>query len=220
MPHDQLPPPKPPRKRILLSEAQRREVIEQLLEIRRPLTPEEVDLLRAVYPWIYDVHYDTVWNKAKRRGIGFNALEDFTSATLGALFKNLCESGFPPNLAAHVRAMTDSRLANHVRDLRRHKRVGVSVPVPSSSSEKPRSSRPDVLQALVAREAAERRLPQLSPEHRQILELVYFDGLSTREAAELLDLKEGTAKSRLLKAKRALHKLAEQFMTESERGRR
>jgi RNA polymerase sigma-70 factor, ECF subfamily len=45
----------------------------------------------------------------------------------------------------------------------------------------------------------------LSPELRQVLQATVIDGLSTREAAQLLELPQGTVKSRLRAAKRQLH---------------
>ncbi len=47
-------------------------------------------------------------------------------------------------------------------------------------------------------------LRALSPELRQVLQATVIDGLTTREAAELLDLPQGTVKSRLRAAKRQL----------------
>ena len=47
-------------------------------------------------------------------------------------------------------------------------------------------------------------LRSLSPELRQVLQATVIDGLSTREAAQLLDLPQGTVKSRVRIAKSRL----------------
>lgn len=47
-------------------------------------------------------------------------------------------------------------------------------------------------------------LQQLSPEHREIVNLRHFQDLSYAEIAEVLDLKEGTVMSRLYRARQAL----------------
>jgi RNA polymerase sigma-70 factor (ECF subfamily) len=47
-------------------------------------------------------------------------------------------------------------------------------------------------------------LETLSMEHRTVLELVFFQGMSLREVAEICDIPEGTVKSRLKYAKDAL----------------
>ena len=45
---------------------------------------------------------------------------------------------------------------------------------------------------------------RLSPELRQVLRATVLDGLTTREAAELLGIPQGTVKTRLMRARRQL----------------
>ncbi len=47
-------------------------------------------------------------------------------------------------------------------------------------------------------------LAQLSPELRQVLQVTVLDGLTTREAAVLLGIPEGTVKARAFRARRSL----------------
>ncbi len=47
-------------------------------------------------------------------------------------------------------------------------------------------------------------LDRLSPELRAVLQATVLDGLSVREAAVLLDVPEGTVKSRSMRARRQL----------------
>ncbi len=54
-------------------------------------------------------------------------------------------------------------------------------------------------------------LGQLSPEHRAVLELTFFEGLSYREVAEVLGCPVGTVKSRMSYAKRFLRGVLERM---------
>jgi len=56
----------------------------------------------------------------------------------------------------------------------------------------------------------QRFLGKLKPEFRTLLELTYFQDLSTREVAEILNLSEGTVKSRRFYALRELAKLMQE----------
>ena len=54
------------------------------------------------------------------------------------------------------------------------------------------------------RDAVDRAMNELPPEQREVVALVLVEGLSYREAAELLDLPMGTLTSRLSRARQAL----------------
>ncbi len=61
---------------------------------------------------------------------------------------------------------------------------------------------PELLaEAVERRQALRRALAQLSRDHRAVLELVFYQGLSLAEAAEVLGCPVGTVKSRLSYAK-------------------
>jgi DNA-directed RNA polymerase specialized sigma24 family protein len=103
---------------------------------------------------------------------------------------------------------------NHVRA---QKRSPFSIGLPSSGSEKPRSQ-PDVERALHFQEVERRIFSQLSPEHQEVIDKVVLKGLTHTEAAAVLGIAEGTLKSRLMAAKRALLALAEPLLPPSQRG--
>ena len=100
--------------------------------------------------------------------------------------------------------------------LRARRRAPVSVALPSSGSEKPRSDG-NVERLLARRELTHRLLEQLSPEHRIVIETVLLNGLTHDDAAAVLGLPEGTVKSRLLAAKRELWTLMERMLPPSQR---
>lgn len=57
------------------------------------------------------------------------------------------------------------------------------------------------------REAVRQAIDLLSPEHRSVLVLREISGLSYTEISQVLDLEEGTVKSRLARARLALRKI-------------
>lgn len=95
--------------------------------------------------------------------------------------------------------------------LRREKRRQVLSMTMEEGSEERQAQVPDerysphrLLEQKEVRQAVADALAALSPEHRQVLVLREMEGLSYTEMAHLLDLEEGTVKSRLARARLAL----------------
>ncbi|GIJ48183.1 RNA polymerase sigma factor SigL [Virgisporangium aliadipatigenens] len=62
----------------------------------------------------------------------------------------------------------------------------------------------DIVERMVAVQTVRAALPDLTPEHRNVLVELYYRGSTTAEAAERLGIPEGTVKSRTFYALRAL----------------
>ena len=95
--------------------------------------------------------------------------------------------------------------------LRREKRRQVLSMTMEEDSEERQAQVPDerysphrLLEQKEARQAVADALAALSPEHRQVLVLREMEGLSSQEVGQLLDLEEGTVKSRIARARLAL----------------
>lgn len=65
----------------------------------------------------------------------------------------------------------------------------------------------DIGREIEAREVLDWALARLSPEDRMVLELVYMEGLSVREVADLLGWSTANVKIRSFRSRRKLHKL-------------
>lgn len=63
------------------------------------------------------------------------------------------------------------------------------------------------LERAEARRAVAEGLERLTPEHRQVLVMREINGLSYAEIGQVLDLEEGTVKSRIARARNALRKV-------------
>ena len=100
--------------------------------------------------------------------------------------------------------------------MRGEKRDPVTLGVPSSGSEKPRSA-PEPERALDLVTLARHLLPALSQEHQDVVQAIVLRELSHEAAAEL-GLSRTTVTSRLMAAQRHLAAMAGLFLPASQRG--
>ena len=71
------------------------------------------------------------------------------------------------------------------------------IPDPADDAEK-------ALEREDERHLLRQALAQLSPQHREVLDLVYYHGRSARDAAEIIGIPEATVKTRMFYARRKL----------------
>jgi RNA polymerase sigma-70 factor (ECF subfamily) len=194
-----------------MTDAEREEALAKLVQRTTPLTDEEIALLREVWPIIVRAHFSAARRQVKRRLRNDAAVDDILQNTFLDLLRAL-PGGFPKKgLPALVRTIAARRCLNWLRD-NAHERM--SVPLPSSGSEKPRSSAPGT-EAIVERrellEVGEQLRSMLSEDHQEVFDLAILGDLSSGEAAELLDMPEGTYKSRVIAMRRAVKVAWEQL---------
>jgi RNA polymerase sigma-70 factor (ECF subfamily) len=198
-----------------MSEAERHDRLTQLVLRRSKLSADEAALLRDVFDDIVAAHHDQVWNLLRRRGLDGPEADDLLQEVFLALHNNILEHGFSTNIPKWLHTVTERKAIDHVRA---QNRAPFSIGLPSSGSEKPRSSQLDAERALHFQEIARRIFSQLSPEHQEVIDAVVLRGLTHTDAAAMLGIPEGTVKSRLIAAKRALLALAEPLLPPSQRG--
>ena len=213
MTQDQNQPPADPGQPAGASEAERQTKLAQLALRRSRLSTEEAALLRELFPDILAAHYEQVWDYLRRRVPSRDDAEELFQEVFLTLHTFIVEHGFPDTLPGMLNAIAKGKLSNYIQA---QNRIAPSVALPSSGSEKPRSAL-DLDRAIDLREFAQQIFSQLSPEHREVVQVVILNGVSHGEAAEVLGLTEGQLKGRLVAAKRALLALAEPILPLSQR---
>jgi RNA polymerase sigma-70 factor, ECF subfamily len=66
-----------------------------------------------------------------------------------------------------------------------------------------------VLQKKNRAELLRQSLARLSPEHGEVIDLVYYHGKSVKEVAEIIGISEATVKTRMFYARKKLAELVE-----------
>lgn len=111
-----------------------------------------------------------------------------------------------------VYRLASNACIDHLR--RQKRRQDISAPMPVNDED---DSVPDIpderflpeqeLDRQELRRAVAKGLEQLSDEHRQVLVMREINGLSYQEIGDILDLEEGTVKSRIARARNSLRKI-------------
>jgi RNA polymerase sigma-70 factor (ECF subfamily) len=88
---------------------------------------------------------------------------------------------------------------NQAHSLLRREKRGDRVPESATTS-------PDPAEIAEMSVKVQEALGRLSPQHREVLHLVFYEEMSVAEAAEVLAIPTGTVKSRMFNARKALAK--------------
>lgn len=110
-----------------------------------------------------------------------------------------------PQINNYLHRAVRNALFNRQRDRNRHLVLHKQARSDSTPPEYDPGYRLDPLKQATA---IEQVLYQLSPDHREILKLRFWEDLACCEIAELLEIKLGTVTSRLARAKEAFQSLA------------
>jgi RNA polymerase sigma-70 factor, ECF subfamily len=110
-----------------------------------------------------------------------------------------------------------SSVSTWLLSMARHKALSarqraVDVELNEDAVAKPSDTEDDpgrVLQNTDRAEALRHALPRLSPQHSEVIDLVYYHGKSVKEVAEIVGDGEATVKTRMFNARRQLAELAE-----------
>ncbi|ALI25330.1 RNA polymerase sigma-70 factor, ECF subfamily [Mycolicibacterium fortuitum] len=169
----------------------------------------------AMMRMLYDEHAAALWRYALRLTGDRARAEDVVQETLLRAWRHkpdgLLASAHPPDAAPDTersaRAWLFTVARNMIIDERRSARFRneTGVPDPEQVSDHGRSAAaPDQVDTALDRILLSTALSQLSDEHRAVVRRAYYQGWSTGQIADDLQIPEGTVKSRLHYAVRAL----------------
>jgi len=198
------------------SDEEHREKLQRLTPCKGKLSPEDAALLREVFRDIVNAHWKAVWSYLRSWGLPGEDVEDLLQETFISFHERVLNVGFVDNVDAFLLCVAERKVLNYLRGERR---APISFRAPSSSSEVPLSGL-DIDRALDAHGVVRQIMTKLSPEHREVIEALVMNGLSYRDAAEVLNIPEGTLRSRFMAAKRALAEHANKILPPSQRGPR
>lgn len=169
--------------------------------------PSDVELLGAVAAGdrdalrtLYDRHAPWLTLRLARRCADAGLVDEVIQDTFIAVWKCARRYGGRGEVAAWLWGIAIHRLVDHLR-----KRHPTPVAAAMTRVRSPRSaSAEDELLLAVEHGDLRGALDGLSPELRAVVQATVLDGLTTREAARVLDIPAGTVKTRMMRARAQL----------------
>lgn len=132
---------------------------------------------------------------ARRYGMEDEAARDLAQDCWLAVFKGLALLRDPKKFRSYAFAILHRRGADHIRSsLRERGAIAEHTADAQTAQEETISERTAITQAFA----------QLSPDQRLAAHLYFVEGLTLREIADVQQISEGTAKSRIFHARRKL----------------
>lgn len=146
---------------------------------------------------VYDRHADLVFGLARRVTRDEQLARDVTQEVFAHLWEMPHRVDLSRgSLRAYLAVVAHRRAVDEVRRSERRTRLETAAARPEAQ-DGPEGDVVDTLTRDWRRERLSRALDQLPHDQRRAVELAYYDGLTYRQVASVLDIPEGTAKSRL-----------------------
>ena len=148
--------------------------------------------------------YQTPAYRLAARMCGPDGAEDVTQEAFLAAWRGLPQFRGDCRFSTWLYRLVNNAAIDYLRREKRHRDTGdvddLELPDGDPSPQ-------ELAEQSDTRTAVRRGLDRLSPEHRQVLLLRYMQELDYGEIAQVLDVSEGTVKSRIARARLALRKI-------------
>ena len=132
---------------------------------------------------------------ARRYGMEDDAARDLAQECWLAIFKGLSRLKDPKRFRSYAFSVLHRRGADHIRKALRER---------AALAEQSDQTEAGLPETVSERAAINQAFAQLAPDQRLAAHLHFVEGLTLREIAEVQDVPEGTAKSRIFNARRTL----------------
>lgn len=149
---------------------------------------------------MFEAHYDLVWRVLRRVGLPDATAEDGAQQVFLIASRRMAD--IEPGKERAFLCATAVKVAGPLRSRPRRE-----APVEELPEQVDDSTPADLVQRKQQRDLLDRLLAQLDEDLRTVLVLTEIEGLSKREVAEALGIPEGTAASRLRRAREELTRL-------------
>ena len=147
----------------------------------------------AAFHQLYDRFADRVYRYAYTILRGKHLAEEVSQETMIAVWKGASKFAGRSKVSTWIFGIARNQAYSLVRkEIRTERTPDVSL------------IQPDPAPGIHRQERVARALEQLSDDHREVVFLTFYEGLSYREIASILDIPTGTVKSRMFHAKKQL----------------
>lgn len=148
-----------------------------------------------IFESIYEDHADNVYALARFKGLSESDAADVVQDTFMAVFASYHSFEGRSSLKTYVVSIARHKIADHYRKASRRQEEALSETLAMPDSDQS-EERVDVMRAT----------QRLKDDDQDLLHLIFTQGLNYKEAATILDIPEGTVKSRMHKIRTQMKK--------------
>ncbi|MCK5826931.1 sigma-70 family RNA polymerase sigma factor [Candidatus Bipolaricaulota bacterium] len=153
---------------------------------------------RGAFQLLYERYADAVYRYALSILRKPHLAEDVLQETMMAVWKGAKNFKGRSKVTTWMLGITRNQAHNILRKEAKGQRLPASDPTTTTPHNPTQSLHVDL--------CVQDALDMLSPNHREVMHLVFYENLTVRETAELLKIPTGTVKSRMHHARQALAK--------------